>query len=391
MNKEFNDIESYRRARRAKRRKRRIVTLSVIVLLCACLIFVFAHFLNIDLFGSESSHGGLASGTKPSQEGFPISLEGDTGSDISSMGGLLAVLTDQKFAIYSDSGKWIGSDAHGYANPVAKTTSKRALIYDRGGYKFKVVDKNNVLDSKTLTDKIVFADISDEGYVAVATQQSRYYAKLTVYDSKMQEIYAWSSASTHVVDVDFYKGSKGCAVLGYSANGGVLLSSVISLDFSSEEIKFEKKFEDLLGVSIAVKNSGNIAVVADSAIKVIDSKGNDVGEYSYSKQLSFSSNVASNYTVLALTDPNSRDNSEAVVLDDKANVVGTYVVEKRIKDVVSDGSRVLLLGEDKIYNLDMSLRLINTMDCQSDAKRIAYLGSNLYVLNADRVVKEVVE
>lgn len=391
MNKEFNDIESYRKARRSKQRKRRIVTLSVMVLLCVCLVLVFAHFLNLDLFGSQESHGGLASGTRPSQEGFPISLEGDSGRDISSMGGLLALLTDQKFAVYSDSGKWIGSDAHGYANPVAKTTSKRALIYDRGGYKFKVIDKNSVLHTKTLTDKIVFADISEEGYVAVATQQSRYYASLTVYDSKMQEIYTWNSASTHIVDMDFYKGSKGCAVLGYSANGGAIASSVISLDFSLEKIKFEKQFDDMLGVSIAVKNSGNIAVVGDSQMKVIDSKGNDVGEYSYSKQLSFSSNSASNYTVLAITDPNSRDNSEAVVLDDKAKVVGTYVVEKRIKDVVSDGSRVLLLGEDKIYNLDMSLKLINTIDCQSDSKRIAYLGSNLYVLNADKIVKEIVE
>lgn len=391
MEKEFNDIQSYRKARKKKQRKRRLITLTIILLLCVCLFFIFAHFLNIDLFGHGGGSGGLASGEKPSQEGFPVSLEGDKGVDLNSMGGLLTLTTDTKFAIYSDSGKWIGSDAHGYANPVAKTTAKRALIYDMGGYKFKVLSKNEVLSSKTLADKIIFAEISDEGYIAIATQASRYYGTLTVYDPKMQEIYKWSSSESQLVGMDFYKGSKGCAVLGYTAENGGIVSTVVSLDFSSEEVAFEKRFADMLGVSIAVKNSGNIAVVGDSEMKVVSQKGKDVGGYVYNKQLSFVSNVASNYTVLAVTDPNSRENSEAVVLDDKGGLMGSYVVEKKIKDVISDGSRVFLLGTDKIYNLDMSLRLISTIDCSGDSKRIVFLGSYLYTLGSDKIVKESVE
>lgn len=391
MVKEYNDIETYRKIRRKKRRRRHIVTLVIILVLLVCLFFTFAHFLNIDIFDSGSSQGELTSGAKPTKEGFPISLEGDKAVDVNSMGGLITLITDTKLAFYTDSGKWLGSDAHGYANPVARTTTKKTLVYDNGGYKFKVVTKNQVVGSKTLTNKIIFAEISDDGYVAVATQESRYYGCLTIYDDKLEELYKWYSSTYQLVGTDFYRNSSGCAVLGYTAENGGIVSAVVSLDFSSDKIVFEKKFPGVLGVSIAVKNSGNIAVVSDSKFNIIDSKGKDIGEYVYNKQLSFASNVAANYTVLALTNTNSRANSQAVALDDKGKVIGSYVVDKSIKDVISDGSRIILLGTEKIYNLDMSLKLINSIKCDSDAKKIAFIGSYMYVLGSEKIVKKTVE
>lgn len=391
MNKEFNDIESYRKLRKKKMRKRRLITLAVILFLVLCLFFTFSYFLNLDIFGTSSSNTGLSSGNKPVSEGFPVSLEGESGRDVSSLGGLISLLTDTKVAIYTDSGKWIGSDAHGFANPVIRTTSKRILIYDEGGYDFKIMSKNEVIAKKTLTDKIVFAKISNEGYIAVATQNDHYYGCLTIYDSKLEEIFKWSSASNQLVDMEFFDGSNKCAVLGYTAENGGMVSKAILLDFSSEDVQLEKSFKDILGLSIDVKNSGNITVVGDTALYVIDQKGNDIGSYTYNKQLSFVANEPTNYTVLSLTNPNSRDNSEAVVFDDEGKKIGSYTVEKRIKDVISDGSRVLLLGADKVYNLDMSLKLLNTIECPSDAKRIVFLGSYIYILNSDNIIKNKVE
>ena len=247
--KDFNDIESYRNMRKRKARRKHILTFLLIVLLLAGLFAAFTYFFNIDWFDSGQNGQALpAESGEANSEGYPVSLAGETVVDLKSMGGYVVMLSETQTIIYSDSGKRIGSDIHGYANPVIKTNSKRALIYDRGGNKFKVLSKNTLIGDKTVSADIVFAVISDSGYVAVATQEDRYLGCLTVYNNELEEIYKWYSSEYQLVDACFYSNSNGCAVLCYGAESGKMNSAVISLDFSKEDIVFEAVIPNTLGI-----------------------------------------------------------------------------------------------------------------------------------------------
>ncbi|MDF2566912.1 MAG: hypothetical protein K0R90_368 [Oscillospiraceae bacterium] len=384
-----NDIEIYRKKRKRKRRRKRLITFAIILLLLFGIALAFAYFQNMDLLQAVNSESNNSS--KQVSEGFPIKLAGEKAKDVGYMGGQVTFLGETNFAIYTDGGKNLLTSPHGYTNPVVKSVSKRSLIYDQGGNGFKIESKNETLFKKTIAEKIVFGAISEDGYVAIVKQVDRYASCVTIYDPMLNEIYKWSSAQNQIVALDINKNNKGCVLVAVGASEGEMYSNIISLDFSKEQEVFTTELDGTVGISISIKSSSTIGIIGDNAAYSLNAKGEIIGKYEYNKKLVYFSNMPTKDMVVILSDVAKRENNYIVVLDSMAQTRYTYELEEKINDIECDGSRLLLLASEKIYDFDMSLKLINTIKCTSDAKKMAFIGSNVYILSSKDIVKAHVE
>ena len=374
------NIEKYRQMRKKKMLRKRIITWIAVVILIGLVVVSFERFFNMESSGNPFT--GTESGA--TSKGFPISLLGERIVDLKSMNGWLLSLTESKFTVYTNSGKYVSSDIHGFLNPVLKPAHSNAIIYDRKGYNIKLVTQNSILKEKTFSETIQFAELSDDGKIAVVSSDSNASSVLKIYNSKFEEIYKWSSSS-FIAGLAFNDSNKGLVALTYTVKNGEFTSSIVALNFSQEKILFEQKIPETLGLSVSVKRNGNIAVIGDVGAHIFDKKGTLKGSYTYNKQIIAMSNDADKNMIIVLSDTDSKTNNEIVILDDGCKVIHNYKLEAKIKDISCDGSRLLLLGNDYIYDFDMSLRLLDKMPCKKDNKKMTFIGSNAYVAGVERI------
>lgn len=383
----INDIESYRKMRRRKRLLRRTVSIVLALALLVGIYFAFRYFKDEDILKPTTSS--TASGGVSDQTGFPIKLAGEKVGDVGNMGPYITFLSDTKLAIYNDDGKNIITSPHGYTNPTMQSSSKRTLVYDRGGNEFRVESKGGTEYKQTTTNPIVTARISENGTVAVVTQDDRYASVLTVYDANRNEIYRYSSQEP-IVAIDL-NGSSGCAVAAVSTVKGEVVTTVYALDFSKEKEVFKTAVSGTMVLSIDYKSGDMIGLIGDDRACVLAKDGKLTATYRYNRTLQMFSNDADKNMVLMLSDQNSSTNNSLVMLDLTGKAVSTYKVEDTIRNIECDGSRVFLLTDSSVKNFDMSLKLLGSYKCDQDAKKMTFIGSKLYILGAQEIQKQDVQ
>ena len=88
---------------------------------------------------------------------FPLSF-GETGEVVlMSSGETVRILTDTHINSYDSDGKKLMSYQHGYNEPILKSSVKRSIIYDLGGYSFIVISKNKAKNFQGKLSKIISA------------------------------------------------------------------------------------------------------------------------------------------------------------------------------------------------------------------------------------------
>ncbi len=211
----------------SRRRTHSLIFAAVTVAIIAAMIIVNAILPTGLVEWSQNKFSALGSDGK-----LPKLLNGDKVDDLRSRGGELFIMSDAYMYAYNTAGKCITTVQHGYNSPRLELSFTRTLIYDRGSYGLRVDSLYTNFVNTQLENKIVTADISDSGYVAVATESNEYSAEVTVYDSKFKSLFKWSAATGQV------------SALKLSPDGKYLAAAVVSGvngDYSSEISIFEIK------------------------------------------------------------------------------------------------------------------------------------------------------
>ena len=122
---------------------------------------------------------------------FPIEFESTNTNNVVAKQGYFYVLTDSEIKAVSNGGKVIFSYSHGFENPVLKTSSTRAIVFNQGGNDALIFSLNKLQESITLEDEIINAAIGDNGTYALVTNAKSYVAKVSVYKKNNKLIYEW--------------------------------------------------------------------------------------------------------------------------------------------------------------------------------------------------------
>ena len=134
-------------------------------------------------------------------------------------------------AVYSLSGTRLNSIQSGYARPAIAVGKNRFVLYNRSGNELRVESRTQNLYTKTMDSTIALCAVADAGQVAVVTDGTDSAAKLTVYNSAMEQALSWNltSAEGTPLRMAFSPDSRRIAVAAVTANGGQLTTNLYVL------------------------------------------------------------------------------------------------------------------------------------------------------------------
>lgn len=164
---------------------------------------------------------------------YPISLESTETQSAVSRGSYYYVLTDTRLNAFANGGKEIYSHSHGFENPVMKTSSTRALVFDQGGNEAYIYNLHELKSSINSDAEIINAAVSDSGVYAVVTRSESYASVVTVYSKRGKKIYTWYSSADTVNNVAVAPNGKKIAVSTFNSTNGKFVSKIGILNFDS--------------------------------------------------------------------------------------------------------------------------------------------------------------
>lgn len=284
-----------------------------------------------------------------SGENFPLQINNNTGCQTCGFGEGFAVLSDTRFYIYSNDGKILETRQNTYSNTLMKNTQDRALIYEQGGYYFKVEGKRSTVYEKKSDGVILMAEISSKGYVVVVSMSDKYVCELSVYDSGGQEIY-FRGCRERITDIAFDNESTGCTVVNVDAVGGTIVSESYYIKFDKKDKMWETEEVQTFCVDSYMLEGNDLFMFGDTFCTHYDKEGKRDFTQQYLGELvdyAYKDNK-----IAILTESNAQRKKQLMLIDGFDGDVRSIVVDNTVKNIYAESKAVYIMTESAIvaYN-----------------------------------------
>ena len=193
--------------------------------------------LNFDFIKRWFSYRTLARNDSGQAESFHF--VGDSSNAFAVVDGDLLVCSPNTIRLYSGSGQAFVDQAVSMTNPVVSTAGGTALVYDAGGRELFVYSGREEVFSLTQEDgqALLSADVNQNGWLAVTSQESGHKGSVTVYDNSYSPLVRFSLSNRFVMDAAVAPDNKSVALLTIGLTDGNFESRVdlYRLDRTEEE------------------------------------------------------------------------------------------------------------------------------------------------------------
>ena len=130
--------------------------------------------------------------------------------------------------VYSRTGTRLNSIQSGYGRPALAAGKTRFVLYNRSGNELRVESRTQNLYTKKLENKIFLCDMSDNGTLAVVTDDVSSMAELLVYSPTMEQQLRWNMTSNDgtPLRMAFSPDSRRLAAAAVTAGGGQMQTNL---------------------------------------------------------------------------------------------------------------------------------------------------------------------
>lgn len=384
-------VTDIRSARKKQKMKKRIKVLIALLIVAA---FGLTVYLTRGIWVPklegilDRPHATIVNDGKTAEGNYPIQFDETSVNIVSPFKDCFIKVDDNHIVFYDETGNVISTTSHSYANPVVRTAGKRALVYDRGGHSFTLLNKNGELFSREIEDTVMIAEIGSNSNIAVITQNDRYEAVMTVYDSDGVVIYKWQSYKK-VIDITFNESGDGCYITTFKSENGMINSYITGISFDSEEEVMQSSAIDDLVLDTLVNDNEDQWVIGLSNFYKLDNNGNILFKYEYSGDLIDYS--LSSTTAAVVVSGVGKGNGILTIFrsDSDSNNPNSmiYTEDGQPKKLHSSSNLIILLCENKLNAYDKAGNLLATASVSSDYVDFAYLNDAVYFLDVRELNK----
>lgn len=375
----YKNIEEYR----SKQKRKSVVKKLVMLLIVFGILLVLLNVLQV--FKGSPINEIITNNPESSNDYFPLIIKNEQLLDIYNFGSNISLLTKTNVLTYSENGKKGTTIIHGYTNPVVREGNKHLLTYDRGGTNFRVDTPNNQIGEVKLSNQIITAQISDSGLTAVVTTHDRYASIITVYNQSLEEIYTYS-VTDRINNICFSPDNKHLLASSIISPSGIISANIYELNINETTDANIYKIDGILPLEISYSEGSNITVVGKDAVITLNTKTKQQTTFEYKGNIQNFINSSTKETVL-VTKNLLNNYSTVTVVDTTGNATHTYNIEEDVIDIFSDGSRIIVLCKETVFNFDMSLMLLNKIELTKAYTKIGYNGDNIFIMGSDFVDK----
>lgn len=389
------DIEEYRRKQKRKKFLHRLLRFLIVLLLLGGTAAGIYFYDKYDLSGLWNA----AQNTSPSTEqattlqtgSFPVSLDATKPMGLEGFADGILLLTEDESIVLGKDGSVSSQFVHGYTNPVIRTGDSRYLLYDRGGYGYRIQNQvGTIIDGRT-TETILGGACGHKSAFALVTSESRYAGNITVYGKNGGQLFSWYSPE-QVVDLAFSPNDRYLAVTTIVfENTGTLNARVYLFDVEKEEEVTSADFSDALPLAVNVLEDGTVHLVTDSFLGILSADFTEQSKIPYLQSLR---KYQFSHTHTLLVTSNANEVSSTVLLVSEDGEKTEQDIRNSVTDISldEDGLGILAGGSVRTYSLE--LEMLETSQVSNDVFRILYNEGEIYTMSnglLDKLSRAVAE
>lgn len=271
---------------------------------------------------------------------------------VTKLSGGFAEMDTDTCVVYSFGGAKLNSVQSGYARPALAAGKTRFVLYNRSGNELRVESRTQNLYTKQLENSIFLCAMSDNGTLAVVTEDQTSMAKLLVYSPSMEQQLSWSMTSNDgtPLRMAFSPDSRKLAAAAVTVSGGQVMTNLYLINLAS-------------GDPVSLVNQGGVPqwlgwISASTILAVYDTRavlynagGGERAVYDFAgtELKDVSVDAAGNVALLLA----SGQVSQAVTLDKNLNVQFGAAVPAA-NSIVRAGSLFYLLADNAVECFDAS-------------------------------------
>ena len=266
--------------------------------------------------------------------------------------GSFVELGDEGCVVWSRTGKKLNSIQSGYARPALAAGKTRFVLYNRSGNELRVESRTQNLYTKQLENSIFLCAMSDNGTLAVVTEDQTSMAKLLVYSPSMEQQLSWSMTSNDgtPLRMAFSPDSRKLAAAAVTVSGGQVMTNLYLINLASGDpvsLVNQGGVPQWLGWTSA----STILAVYDTRAVLYNAGGGERAVYDFAgtELKDVSVDAAGNVALLLA----SGQVSQTVTLDKNLNVQFSAAVSAA-NSIVRAGNLFYLLADNAVECFDAS-------------------------------------
>ena len=263
-----------------------------------------------------------------------------------------------------------------------QTAEKQVLIYESGGNNFRVDSRRKNMYTKKIDNKIMFARISSNGYVAVISSSDTFVCRLTVFDSDGNEIYNRDCVE-RVIDIDFTDDGKGCVLATSYTSDGKFASKLISVAFDSKEDRWVS--DEFAGLCIKVHSDGEgFYVIGEDKCAYYNDSGKSEMSYDYPSGL-IDWDFNEKGVALLFKNETKRQSYFTTISSDKKTPNEKSFDNSEVKCIKFAGNNVLVMNKDGINRYGFKGSDETNINSETSYDRFILIDDYIFLMGYDRI------
>jgi hypothetical protein len=266
----------------------------------------------------------------------------------------LVVLTSNEVATYDQSAKKGISDSVSLTSPSLSISDKYFSVFDMGENYYAIYNSFSKIYEETTPYAVWDVVLAENGEYCVITAEKGYRSALKIYNSEFNNKMNWYTTDKYIVCADIFSGRDIFYIAGCVKNNdsGDFLSSIILLREGSEKVEMTLEFPSELILNTEFYENGNICVLTDKALRVVDLTGKTLAVVSFTSDSLRMFECSDEYAALVLNENSIGTEHRMIILDKRGNTSIDAVVNSDIRDLSVRGSDVILLGSQSLTAFD---------------------------------------
>ncbi len=363
---------------RLKRRKQLIAGLLIFAaILAAAMIYSKREVLFSQLEEISTPHANLTAETDGE---FLLKISGGVDYHAEFVDNDLFVLCDKYLYIYRMNGELLDSRQHAYSNAIMQTNANKALTYSFNGTSFRVDSRKKMLYENQTEQPILFAVLSEKGYVAVITESETYACRLIIFDASGKLIYTRDCVE-RLNDVSFTE--NGCVFSTIGAENGELVTVIQSIRFDQSDIQWTTEPLTTLCMHVYTLGDGGVFVIGDTKAAYYNHNGELINMYEYTGTLQDFDFSEEHGAVLLRNE--ERRQSVLLLFSDETTAPISLNFDTLCKTVDVQKDSVYLLDTGRIREYSFNGTERSALHIQDVYEKTLKNGKYFYLLGYDRI------
>lgn len=282
----------------------------------------------------------------------PFSFETGSGQCFDLCGDGLAIASSTGLQLMNSAGSTVAKSIFSMETPAVDACGSFALFFDVGGTALRAAAMDGSVTELDTNSAIISADVGENGYFAVCTEETGYKGLATVYNSSFAPVYRWYSGSGWLMKCAV--SPDGGAMAAVCAESGGTVLHVFRLD--SETEKAALTLEDKLFFDVIWLSSTRLCLISEDEIVFTDWSAKETRSFSFGGAYLGGYDVSGGHVSLFLSEYLTGGEGRLFSLDSAGELIAETAAENSLAALSRSGEKTLALYSDccMLYGADLS-------------------------------------